>query len=43
LALTVEAEALLLWPTATVQVGAVEAARLRRPALFAHGSLLATF
>jgi hypothetical protein len=43
LALTVEAEALLLWPTAKVQVGAVEAAQLHRPALFAHGSLLATF
>jgi len=43
LALTAEAEALFLWPTATVQVGAVEAARLHRPSLFAHGSLLATF
>ena len=43
LALTAEAEALFLWPTATVQVGTVDVARLHRPALFAHGSLLATF
>lgn len=43
LALTAEAEALFLWPTATVQVGAVDVARLHRPAVFAHGSLLATF
>jgi hypothetical protein len=43
LALTVEGEALFLWPTATVQVGAAEVARLHRPAVFAHGSLLATF
>ena len=43
LALTAEAEALFLWPTATVQVGTVDAARLHQPALFAHGGLLATF
>ena len=43
LALTAEAEAMMLWTTATVSVGVNEVARLRRPALFAHGSLLATF
>jgi hypothetical protein len=43
LALTAEADALFLWPTATVQVGAADVARLHRPALFAHGGLLATF
>jgi hypothetical protein len=43
LALTAEAEALMLWPTATVAVGVTDVARLRRPALFAHGGLLATF
>ncbi|HET6146073.1 MAG TPA: hypothetical protein VFH68_00955 [Polyangia bacterium] len=43
LALTAEAEALFLWPTWTIQVGTVDAARLHRPALFAHGGLLATF
>jgi hypothetical protein len=43
LALTAEAEAMMLWPTATVAVGVRDVARLRRPALFAHGGLLATF
>jgi len=43
LALTAEAEALVLSPPATVSVGAADVARLRRSALFAHGGLLATF
>jgi hypothetical protein len=43
LALTVEAEGLFLWPTATVRVGSSDAGHLHRPSVFAHGSLRATF
>ena len=43
LALTVEAEALLLWPSATIRSGRTDVAHLDRPSVFAHAGLLATF
>ncbi len=43
LALTAEAEAMLIWPSVTVRVGRTDAAQLNRPSVFAHAGLLATF
>jgi hypothetical protein len=43
LALTAEAEVLLLWPPATIRVGELDVAHLDRPSVFAHAGLLATF
>jgi hypothetical protein len=43
LALVVEVEALLFWPSVTVEVGSAQAAHLDGAAVFAHGGLLARF
>ena len=43
LSFVVEVEALLFWPSVTVEVGSSQAAHLDGAALFAHGGLLATF
>jgi hypothetical protein len=43
LALTAEAEAMLIWPSVMVQVGTANVAQLNRPSVFAHAGLLATF
>jgi hypothetical protein len=43
LSLVVELEALLFWPSVTVEVGSAQAAHLDGAAVFAHGGLLARF
>jgi len=43
LSFVVEVEALLFWPSVTVEVGSSQAARLDGAAVFAHGGLLARF
>ncbi len=43
LSIVVEVEALLFWPSVTVEVGSSQAARLDGAAVFAHGGLLARF
>jgi hypothetical protein len=43
LSIVVELEALLFWPSVTVEVGSAQAAHLDGAAVFAHGGLLARF
>ncbi len=43
LSVVVEVEALLFWPSVTVEVGSAQAAHLDGAAVFAHGGLLARF
>jgi len=43
MALTVEAEGIMTWPSVVVRTDDMDLARLNRPSIFAHAGMLATF